>query len=165
MRNRICAPPLLCLARVAAGAPGALRAQDWTTVHGEPYPQYVIRHAESADGVHWSSGGAVCIGHDSPDEFGIARPWVMRDGTNYRMWYSVRSRSQPYRIGYAESADGLNWARRDERAGIVRSNDGGWDSEMICFPAIIDVHGRRLMFYNGNRHGASGFGCAVLEEE
>ena len=34
---------------------------------------------------------------------------------------------------------------------------------MLCFPAVIDVHGQRLMFYNGNRHGATGFGVAVLE--
>jgi hypothetical protein len=34
---------------------------------------------------------------------------------------------------------------------------------MVCYPAVIDVHGRRLMFYNGNRHGASVFGVAVLD--
>ncbi len=138
-------------------------ALDWTTVGGTPYPSYVVRHAESADGVTWSDGGPVCIGHADDDEFGIGRPWVVRDGSLYRMWYSVRSRSAPYRIGYAESADGLRWTRRDDEVGIARSRDG-WDSEMICYPAVIDVRGRRLMFYNGNRHGASGFGCAVLED-
>jgi hypothetical protein len=137
-------------------------ATGWTTVDGNPYPHYVIRHAESADGRAWSDGGPVCIGHDSPDEFGISRPWVVRDPDCYRMWYSVRSRSAPYRIGYAESADGVAWVRKDDRAGIERSADG-WDAEMVCFPAVIDVHGKRLMFYNGNRHGATGFGVAVLE--
>jgi hypothetical protein len=28
---------------------------------------------------------------------------------------------------------------------------------------VIDVNGRRLMFYNGNRHGATGFGVAEFE--
>jgi len=131
-------------------------------VNENPLPQYVIRHAESADGLHWSDGGPVCIGHDLPDEFGISRPWVVRDADCYRMWYAIRSRSTPYRIGYAESTDGLTWVRKDDEAGIQRSEDG-WDAEMICFPAVIDVHGKRLMFYNGNRHGATGFGVAVLE--
>ena len=134
----------------------------WTTVDGALYPDYVVRHAESADGLHWSTGGPVCIGHDSPDEFGISRPWVVRDADCFRMWYSVRSRTAPYRVGYAESADGLTWARKDDEAGIGRSDDG-WDAEMVCFPAVIDVRGKRLMFYNGNRHGATGFGVAVLE--
>jgi hypothetical protein len=78
------------------------------------------------------------------------------------MWYSIRSHSRPYRIGYAESADGLCWERRDHEAGIEASASG-WDSEMICYAAVIDVNGRRLLFYNGNRHGATGFGVAELE--
>ena len=137
-------------------------ATGWTTVGGKAYPHYVIRHTESPDGRYWSDGGPICIQHNSQDEFGISRPWVIRDGYRYRMWYAVRSRSAPYRIGYAESADGLSWQRQDEKAGIERS-DSGWDSEMVCFPAVIDAGGRRLMFYNGNRHGSSGFGVAVLE--
>jgi hypothetical protein len=137
-------------------------ATGWTTVDGKPYPHYVIRHAESSDGLRWSDDGEVCIGHDSPDEFGISRPWVLRDPDCYRMWYAVRSRSAPYRIGYAESVDGLSWVRKDQEVGIQRS-EAGWDAEMICFPAVIDVHGRRLMFYCGNRHGATGFGVAVWE--
>ena len=128
----------------------------------KPYPHYIIRHAESNDGQTWSDGGPVCIGHDSPDEFGISRPWVVHDPDCYRMWYAVRSRSAPYRIGYAESLDGLSWVRKDEEAGIARSGKG-WDAEMICFPAVIDVNGKRLLFYNGNQHGASGFGVAVME--
>jgi hypothetical protein len=138
-------------------------ALGWTEVDGTPYPRYVVRHAESRDGMTWSDGGPICIDHASDDEFGIGRPWVLKDDDRYRMWYSIRSRTSPYRIGYAESTDGLRWIRKDDEAGIARS-ESGWDSEMICYPAVIDAGGRRLMFYNGNRHGASGFGVAVLEE-
>jgi hypothetical protein len=81
----------------------------------------------------------------------------------YRMWYSIRSRVEPYRIGYAESADGIVWQRRDAEAGIARS-ETGWDSEMVCYPCVVDAGDRRYLFYNGNRHGSTGFGCAVLEE-
>ena len=63
-----------------------------------------------------------------------------------------------------ESADGVKWQRQDERVGIAAS-ESGWDSEMICYAAVIDVNGRRLMFYNGNRHGESGFGAAELEQD
>src|SRR5207245_6594232 len=96
-------------------------ATGWTTVGEQQYPRYVIRHAESPDGRQWTDGGPVCIGHDSPDEFGISRPWVVRDADRYRMWYSVRARSAPYRIGFAESHDGVTWARKDNEVGIGRS--------------------------------------------
>ena len=133
----------------------------WTSVKGEPYPVYVVRHVESTDGIDWSRPASVCIDLDG-DEFGIGRPWVIHDADRYRMWYSIRSRSRPYRIGYAESEDGLRWSRMDDRVSIAAS-ESGWDSEMICYAAVIDVNGNRLMFYNGNRHGATGFGVAVWD--
>jgi hypothetical protein len=77
------------------------------------------------------------------------------------MWYSRRGES--YRIGYAESADGLSWERRDAEAGIDVSS-AGWDAEMICYPFVFDAEGERWMLYNGNGYGASGIGLAVLEE-
>jgi predicted GH43/DUF377 family glycosyl hydrolase len=134
----------------------------WTDVGGISYPTYVIRHADSSDGIQWSSEERICINFESPDEFGFGRPWVVKEDSVYRMWYSIRSRSAPYRIGYAESPDGTNWTRRDELTGIERS-ESGWDSEMICYPCVVDAAGRRYMFYNGNRHGSTGFGFAELE--
>ena len=122
-----------------------------------------MRTADSIDGLTWSAGGSVCIDLEG-DEFGIGRPWVVADRDRFRMWYSIRSHSRPYRIGYAESGDGLLWRRLDDRVGIAASA-AGWDAEMVCYAAVIDAGGRRLMFYNGNRHGATGFGVAVLEQD
>lgn len=121
----------------------------------------VVRCADSADGVTWRGHPEACLRPDG-DDYSIGRPWVVRDPDRYRMWYSVRSRTQPYRIGYAESPDGLRWTRHDGRAGIERSAYG-WDAEMVCFPCVVDAGGARYVFYNGNGHGASGFGVAVLE--
>ena len=74
------------------------------------------------------------------------------------MYYSYRG--EMYRIGYAESEDGLEWNRMDEHAGIAPS-ESGWDSEMICYPCLFEYEGRRYMSYNGNGYGKSGFGIAV----
>jgi hypothetical protein len=78
------------------------------------------------------------------------------------MWYSVRSFHEPYRMGYAESADGLVWERKDSTVGIYRSADqpGEWDSEMICYPNYVSHRKKEYLFYNGNQHGKSGFGYA-----
>jgi len=99
------------------------------------------------------------------NEFGLARPWVIKDGIeDYKMWYSIRSLDHPYKMGYAVSKDGIYWTRKDEEVGITWSEQG-WDSEMICFPCVVDVDEHRYMFYNGNKHGESGFGYAELEED
>jgi predicted GH43/DUF377 family glycosyl hydrolase len=124
----------------------------------------VIRHASSTDGVNWQASEKPCLEPDWSQEHSLGRPWVLWDGSTYRMWFSVRSESQPYRFGYAESSDGLDWVRNDAAVGIGRS-ETGWDSEMVCYPCVVDVAGRRYLFYNGNRHGATGFGCAILEQD
>lgn len=142
----------------------------WQTHEGRVEPYYNIKYAESTDGIHWKRDGLVCIDFKTPDEGGIARPSVLKDGNVYKMWYSYRGgndyrtdRSKSYRIGYAESPDGLKWTRKDEQVGINVS-EKGWDSEMICYPFVMDVNDRRYMFYNGNGFGRSGFGYAVLNE-
>lgn len=136
----------------------------WTEFNGKPCPSYIIRYSESKDGFNWNSTDKVCINATSDDEFGFGRPWVIKDGGLYRMWYSVRTMSRPYYIGYAESHDGLAWERKDEIVGIEAS-EHGWDSKMICFACVFDLNNKRRMFYNGNRHGIDGFGYAELEEE
>lgn len=139
-------------------------ADEWITVEGEEVPTYNLRTKRSDDGRRWSrsSGEIVLRLADDGDEFGFGGPFVMYDKRKYRLWYSIRTRSKGYRIGYAESDEGYEFTRMDELAGIDTS-ERGWDSEMVCFPAIIDAHGERYMFYNGNDYGRTGFGVARLE--
>lgn len=135
-------------------------ASGWEHINGTLYPVYEIRHAVSSDGIEWKADASTCLKHASAEEFGFGRPWVVKEGQRYRMWYSVRSRVRPYRIGYAESNDGLVWERHDDHAGIEASASG-WDSEMICYAAVFTSGSRRCMLYNGNRHGSTGFGLAL----
>jgi hypothetical protein len=130
------------------------------TMGSRPEPSYLIRYAESNDGIEWRPTGRVCIDYSYEGEHAIARPHVIKDGSVYRMWFSHRGGS--YRIGYAESSDGLQWVRRDSDVGIDVSSEG-WDSEMVCYPWVGDVGGRRRMLYNGNDYGRTGIGQAVLE--
>jgi hypothetical protein len=127
----------------------------------EGSPTYVvhIKYAESADGIEWYRDGHVCIDFASPDEYAISRPCVLRDGDLYRMWYSHRGSA--YRIGYAESPDGLSWMRRDRDVGIDVSPTG-WDSEMVEYACVFDHGGARHMLYNGNGYGETGIGYAAL---
>ena len=129
--------------------------------HGVHY-HVEIRHAVSPDGVNWEADRSPCVSPEGDGEYAVGRPSVLFDSGLYRMWYSIRSFKEPYRIGYAESEDGLEWTRLDSLAGIERSAEG-WDSEMICYPQVVRIGDRLLMFYNGNQHGATGFGHAEAE--
>jgi len=147
-----------------------LSAVRWEIHDGRPEPYYHIKYAESKDGISWRREGRVCIDFKSPEEGGISRPCVIKDGNLYRMWYSYRGGKNyrvrgpnSYRIGYAESHDGLVWERLDEFVGIDIS-ESGWDSEMIAYPYVYDYGGKRYLFYNGNGFGRSGVGYAVLEK-
>jgi hypothetical protein len=123
----------------------------------------VIKHATSRDGVVWDDTGTTCLAPSEVDDYAVGRPWVIRDPDRYRMWYSIRSLGEKsYRIGYAESLDGIVWSRDDDGGGLL-PDGSGWDSHMTCFPCVVDAGERRLLFYNGNRHGATGFGVAQLD--
>lgn len=134
----------------------------WVDVHGKLVPQYNLRYLESERLDSWSGAGRVVMDVRGGDEHGFGRPAVLREGDHYIMWYSARTMSKRYRIGYAESPDGLEWTRRDELAGIDVSVSG-WDSEMIAYPCIQATRWGTYMFYNGNNYGETGFGVAVLE--
>lgn len=132
----------------------------WAQADGRPKHYYNIKYAESSDGIQWTREGTTCIDFQSDEEYAISRPCVIKDGETYKMWYSYRGLS--YRIGYAESEDGVHWERKDHEVGIDVS-DSGWDSEMIEYPFVFDHNGRRYMLYNGNGYGKTGIGLAVLE--
>jgi hypothetical protein len=127
-------------------------------VDGEPVHRYHVKCAESDDGLEWRRDGAVCIDYASEDEYAIARPCVVRDSDGYRMWFAARG--DRYRIGYAESDDGIEWRRDDGRAGIDLGPDG-WDAEMACYPYVLRHREHEYMLYNGNGYGATGIGYAV----
>jgi hypothetical protein len=133
----------------------------WEAVDGNPRHRYHLKYVESMNGVDWRPSGQVAIDFSSPEEYAISRPCVVRDGAKWRMWYSYRGVA--YRIGYAESDDGIAWRRRDDAVGIDVSKEG-WDSQMIEYPFVFNHKGRSYMLYNGNGYGRTGFGLAVLEE-
>ncbi len=123
-------------------------------------PTYNIKYAESKDGLHWERFGVVCIDFATPGENALARPCVLKEDGTYKMWYSHKGDN--YRIGYAESSDGIRWKRLDAEAGIDVSPTG-WDSQMIEYAYVFNHKGNKYMLYNGNDYGKEGIGLAIAE--
>ena len=145
-----------------------LSCTKWIQVNGKSEPLYNLKYAESLDGINWKREGIIAIDLKNEAEGGIARASVIKDDEIYKMWYCYRghtdyrvNKNQSYRIGYAESLDGIIWKRMDN-VNIIEPSEDGWDSEMVAYPEVIDIDNRRLMFYNGNGFGQSGFGYAEI---
>ena len=81
------------------------------------------------------------------------------------MFYSIRRRSLgAYRLGYAESRDGIQWEWLDEKLNLGIT-PGSFDSDTITYAAPLEINGKLYLFYNGNNFGESGFAAAILEDE
>lgn len=120
---------------------------------------HVIKHAHSADGNNWQRDG-LAIPFALGEAQAFSRPTVLVDAHGYHAWFSYRpGDGTPYRIGYAHSADGNAWHRAD--AGFTPH--GAWDNTMQCYPFVFEHAGARLMLYNGNDYGKTGFGLSVWE--
>ena len=140
----------------------------WEKFDGKPEPIYNIKYAESLDGITWNQTGKVAI-ELNDDEGGLVSAAVIKEDGKYKMWFGKRKKSDyrnnitnSYKIGYAESLNGKDWVRKDDKAGIDISSEG-WDSEMISYPYVFKNDNNLIMLYNGNGFGKTGFGYAVWE--
>ena len=127
----------------------------------EDLPMYNIKYASSDNGVEWRRDGTVALDFNNYDEHSLARPSVLIEDGVYKMWYSYKG--SDYRVGYAESKDGLSWRRLDERSGIDVT-PGEIDSQMIGITHVFHHRNRKFMVYNGNNYGTDGVLLAEFVE-
>lgn len=132
----------------------------WREVAEGPQHLYHVCYREGRGPLEWKGPPRTAVTFEGGDEFAFGRPWVLRSGNRYHMFYCVRG--DTYRMGYAISDDGLTWERRDHEAGISLS-ESGWDAESQAYPAVFRHRDRYYMLYNGNGYGRTGVGLAVLE--
>lgn len=126
--------------------------------NGKPEHRYHIKYAESKDGINWERQGVIAIDYLDQNEIAISRPSVIFDKGIWKMWFSYRSVDLSYRIGYAQSYDGIHWDRA--KGPVLEVSNDGWDSEMVAYPYVFQHKGQRYMLYNGNDYGRTGFGLA-----
>lgn len=126
---------------------------------GKRLPLYSMKSLASATRDAWNSAPETAMQFQNTDEHGFGRPYAWKENDLWRMLYSIRTYSQGYLIGYAESADGVQWVRKDEEAGLSPSGND-WESESVSYPHLFTHHGKTYVFYNGNGCGKTGVGYA-----
>jgi predicted GH43/DUF377 family glycosyl hydrolase len=145
-----------------------IAGRKWKIVDGRAEPVYKIRMASSADGVHWDRLNRDLIESRIEEDEAQASPDVFYANGSYHMLFCYRYSSRfragnrGYRIGYAASANLVDWVRDDAKAGLDVSADG-WDSESVSYPHVFELDGTTYLAYLGNQVGRHGFGLARLD--
>jgi hypothetical protein len=142
---------------------------EWIEVNGKFESRYLIVHASSNDGIHWKRNGVpiITLLHDDETQ---TTPTVFFHENKYHMLFSsrhskdFRNKDNGYRLGYAWSDDLETWHRDDTRVGVTVSLEG-WDSEMLCYPQVLQIDNTLLLFYCGNYFGVGGLGYAKYQIE
>jgi predicted GH43/DUF377 family glycosyl hydrolase len=133
----------------------------WVNINNDFRPTYDIRSAKSKNGLDWNLDENICLSPNHNNEV-LGAPSVIKLNNKYHMWFGYRdnfNKGEKYKIGYATSENKINWNRLNQN--IIEPSDKGWDSEMICYPNIIQLNNRLYMFYSGNGYGKEGFGYAI----
>ena len=116
-----------------------------------------IGYATSTDGIMWekyAGNPVVDVGALGDWDFNFANsPNVIFDGVSYKMWYhglgGVRQ------IGYATSADGIEWIKYSGNPVLGPGSSGEWDDYQIGKPTVIFDGANYIMWYSGHTYGRS----------
>lgn len=128
--------------------------------------------AESTDGVSWTrvpgtgpQGEILGIGAAGDfDAFLAYRPFVLHDGAIYRMWYNgsaapfncpAGTLANERRIGYAESADGVDWTKHNDGPGpggsvLPLGPPGAFDAQQVGYAWVLKDGAEYKLYYSAN---------------
>jgi len=140
------------------------RGDGWEIINGVPYPQYHICYTETNDLLNIPRNAITCVVADYP-EYRIGRPKVYRleDGT-YMMLATKGTIGGDYTPSLFTSKDGIVWDRHPDKEVGLPLSASGWDSETLCYPALVNNGDHTLAIYNGNSMGLHGFGGATTRD-
>lgn len=113
-----------------------------------------LGYATSTDGINWikyAGNPIITTGINSWDSIYVQDPHVIKEGSEYRMWYGGGSNDTYYdqQVGYATSTDGISWVKSPLNPVLTRGNSGDWDEILSSFPSVINDGGNYKMWYTG----------------
>ncbi len=110
--------------------------------------------ATSTDGVNWvrySGNPVLTVGPASAwDHWSVNEPWVIFDGTQYKMWYTGQvwdpylKRIDSEAVGYATSPDGVHWTKYSGNPVFTLS-----EYKWIYTPVVVRSGTSYLLYYRG----------------
>jgi predicted GH43/DUF377 family glycosyl hydrolase len=125
----------------------------WYTGQNHERHTSALGFATSEDGLHWERVGdePVLEAAGGWEKSSVMCPHVQHEDGRFRMWYSGGEIYEPDAIGYAESADGINWQR--EAGNPVLTPAAGWESARVTGACIVPRKNDYLACYIGFAEG------------
>lgn len=122
-----------------------------------------IAYATSENGINWqkykNNPVLAPIPNSTLENRIISRCCVLKESGTYKMWYSMQG--QTYRIGYAESIDGIHWERSPLNP-VIDISTTGFDNESTSYPEVQHHDdGTYRMWFCGNGYGSVGYAQAL----
>jgi len=117
-----------------------------------------VQHVQGLVGSGWTKHtyNPVLYAALSWETHGVFGPFVMKDGSTYKMWYTATDIFDVARIGYATSSDGISWTKNPNAVLDVGST-GQWDSWGVYYPWVIkEASDSYKMWYAGTPDGLRG---------
>jgi predicted GH43/DUF377 family glycosyl hydrolase len=112
-----------------------------------------IGYAESPDGINWDkdeNNPVFEVGSEgSWDHLGVGYPAVVVVNDTCHMWYAGLSDPSSVEIGYATSADGINWTRYENNPVIRVGGTGSWEDTWVYMHSLIYKDSAFHMWYTG----------------
>lgn len=116
-----------------------------------------IGYAASLDGIEWNKNASnPVLDLGSPgswDDTEIQLGCVIKENSVYKMWYS--GYHDAWRIGHAESLDGITWQKSEYNPILDIGISGEWEETDVRFPYIINDDGMYKMWYVGVGEGGT----------
>ncbi|MGC8684102.1 MAG: carboxypeptidase-like regulatory domain-containing protein [bacterium] len=113
-----------------------------------------IGYASSANGITWTVNSTPVLNTGTTgtwDYLGVAFPCVIKDNGIYKMWFSGYD-GTTWRIGYATSSDGINWAKYTKNgveAVILDVSGTGTDADGAYQSTVSKDQKVYKMYYTG----------------
>ena len=110
--------------------------------------------AFSDDGLSWRryEGNPIFLPRpDAWDSLQLSHLTVIQEDGRFLAWYAGDPNNDQhldFRIGYAESADGISWSRGSEPVMDV-GQPGSWDSALVVPGAVLHEGSEYKMYYQG----------------
>jgi len=122
---------------------------------------YKIGYATSPDGTTWTKyAGNPVIGTGAPgewDDMSVISQTVIKDGATFKMWYGGFNASNNFRIGYANSTDGITWIKYAANPVLDLGAPGEWDDFSVYLPTVLYDGITYEMWYSGRNTTSSYF--------
>lgn len=132
-----------------------------------PYDPGSIGYATSPDGINWTrdtlNNPVLSIAPQTFFSAWIIPNCVLYLNDEYQLWFTGKSeQNSHFRIGYANSADGINWTVQNDSLPVLNVGlIGEWDDQWVCYSSVIFHDDMYKMWYHGRHMSIDRIGYAT----